>query len=175
MTPTQSISVFTNPTTGQIIKSEINNTTGKARFIAYILNKDLGVTGNLDILTISGTVLNSASVGSYSITYGALTSIAAVNESQNVLLGKTPLTLNVLSSTASSSPTASPTASPSPTATTVIYPAWDVDRDGRIGILDIGLVVDDYDSTNPVTPRADVDRNGTVDIVDIGIVIDHYE
>lgn len=70
--------------------------------------------------------------------------------------------------------TAAPTASPLPTSIGTI-PNWDVDQNGVINVVDIGLVVDQYGKTTFANPRVDVDRNGTVNIIDIGIVVDHYQ
>lgn len=267
MTPTSGLVNFTS-----VIRNEIDNTNGKARYIAYVLDRNLGISGDIDILTLTGTVLTNSTAGSYQISYSAITTLAALNESQNVVTGKTPLTLNVTLPTASSSPTPSPSPSPtvspspspsptpyaeiicqpqslqtvnvnqsvsfsvnntgrnpnlivwaaqngsptsgtgltfntqysqggsytvsvtdggpittcsvnvnqpspspSPSPSPVAYPNWDVDQNGLIDIVDIGIVVDDYGSTNPVRPRSDVDRNGIVNIVDIGIIVDHYQ
>ncbi len=184
LTPTQALSNFTNPALGQVIRNEIDNTTGKARFIAYILNKDLGLSGQHNVLLVSGNALTTAQAANYQISYSAITSIAAKNEIQNALLGKTAFSLTVVSSTPSPSPSnlpsSSPSISPSPSPTSPStslpqgYNNWDVDQNGTINVVDIGLVVDDYGSLNPVKPRADVDRNGKIDIVDIGIIVDHY-
>jgi hypothetical protein len=51
---------------------------------------------------------------------------------------------------------------------------WDVDRNGTVNIIDIGVIIDNYAKSACVKPQADVDGNGTINIVDIGIVIDHY-
>jgi uncharacterized protein (DUF2141 family) len=50
----------------------------------------------------------------------------------------------------------------------------DVDGNGIVNIVDIGLIIDNYGKTPPPNPKTDIDGNGTVNIVDIGIVIDHY-
>lgn len=179
LVPTAVLSNFTNIATGQVIKNEINNTTGNARFIAYVINKNLGVTGQQNILAISGTVASTAAPATYQINYGGLTSIAALNESQNAILSKSPLSITVTSPTpiptVSPIPTPTRSPSPSPTASPIAYPNWDVDESGTITIVDIGIVVDDYGNPNPVRPRADVDKNGTINIVDIGIIVDHYQ
>ena len=192
--PTSSLGSFTNSTTGQVVKNEINNTIGKARFIAYTFNRTLGFSGTQNILNIAGNVISTSAAGTYQINYGDLTAIAALNESQNALLNKANLTVNVIlptatpspSPTPTKSPSSTPTGSPSPTPTKspsstptgspspIAYPNWDVDQNGLINIIDIGLIVDDYDNPDPVTPRADVDKNGMINIIDIGIVIDHY-
>lgn len=69
-------------------------------------------------------------------------------------------------------PSASPT--PSATATAVAISNWDVDQNGQIDVVDIGLVVDQYDKTAFANPRVDIDRNGVINILDIGIIVDHY-
>lgn len=74
--------------------------------------------------------------------------------------------------TAVPSPTINPTISASPTP--IVYPAWDINQDGLVNIIDIGLVIDKYGDQNPINSRADVNNDGKVDMIDIGIVIDHY-
>lgn len=73
-------------------------------------------------------------------------------------------------------PTATATAQPTITATpTPFIPNWDVNRDGSINIVDIGLIIDNYGKSPNLSPRTDVNRDGVVNIVDIGIVLDYYE
>jgi len=55
------------------------------------------------------------------------------------------------------------------------YENWDVNTDNVINIIDIGLVVDNYESSSPTTTRADVNGDGIINIIDIGIVVDHYQ
>lgn len=186
VTPTSVISSFTNATTGQVIKNNIDSTNGKARFIAYTSNKTLGVTGAKNILTITGTVAGGATAGTYQINYGPLTAVAALNEGQNSVLNKTGFNITVTNPTptatatataqptATSTPTVTPTPTVLPTATPVVYFDWDVDQNTFINVLDIGIVVDNYDLVPPNNPRADVDKDGNINIIDIGIIIDHY-
>lgn len=50
----------------------------------------------------------------------------------------------------------------------------DVNLSGRVDIVDIGIVIDNY-ARSPLTNRAaDVNADGKVDIIDIGIIIDNY-
>jgi len=49
------------PLSSIIKNGEINNTTGKARFVSYTAVKTDAISGNLDILDISGNILSSAS------------------------------------------------------------------------------------------------------------------
>ncbi len=62
--------------------------------------------------------------------------------------------------------------SPSPISTSKV---GDVNNDNKVNIIDIGIVVDEYDSTSPNNPRADVNNSGKVDLIDIGIIVDKYE
>lgn len=50
----------------------------------------------------------------------------------------------------------------------------DVNGDGHVDIIDIGIAIDNY-GKNPITnPKADVNHDGVVDIIDIGLIIDNY-
>lgn len=67
------------------------------------------------------------------------------------------------------SPTPEPTTTPSPEPI-----PGDVNQDGHVNIVDVGIVIDNYKMTNPDDPRADINNDGFVNIVDIGIIIDNY-
>jgi hypothetical protein len=50
----------------------------------------------------------------------------------------------------------------------------DVNTDGKVDIIDIGIIIDNY-GKNPVPfPKADVSGDSVVNIIDVGIVIDNY-
>lgn len=51
----------------------------------------------------------------------------------------------------------------------------DINGDGHVNIVDIGIIIDHYRTTPPGDPRADLNNDGTINIVDIGIVINNYE
>jgi hypothetical protein len=63
-----------------------------------------------------------------------------------------------------------PTATPSPAPQI----AGDVNGDGFVTIVDIGIIIDNYDLQPLPDPRADLDGDGIANIVDIGIVVDNY-
>lgn len=70
--------------------------------------------------------------------------------------------------------TPGPTVAPTATSTGTLRPA-DVNADGLINIIDIGIIIDNYGRTTGLTtPRADVNGDGIVNIIDIGIAIDNY-
>jgi mannan endo-1,4-beta-mannosidase len=63
---------------------------------------------------------------------------------------------------------------PTPTPTPVPTKAGDANGDGKVDIIDIGIIVDAY-GTNPTgDTRADLNGDGVVNGIDIGIVIDNY-
>ncbi len=330
--PSTNISGLTSNTTGSIIKNQIDNISGNARFIAYTFDKSLGVTGSKTIISILGSSSANANAGSYQITYGPFTALAAINEGQNAVLNKTAFTITLTNPTPV--PTAAPTAPPLnsfffhaiihndptnscdreisgylpivdlrtdttigydytkptyrtlnsnlgwgttdvvynsnvlvngssvilketggsrwirtneeslftstitnlpdgyrcsdgplcqgynyeqgfydrgnscpsdtqvssdvlygdgiveyyitnftsptltpaavPTATATTYADWDVDENGSVDVIDIGIIVDNYGLDAVIRPRADVDKNGSINVIDIGIVVDHY-
>jgi hypothetical protein len=69
-------------------------------------------------------------------------------------------------------PTRSPTVRPSGTGTALNR--GDINRDGNVNILDIGILIDNYNRTVFTNPRADINTDGIVNILDVGIVIDNY-
>ncbi len=69
-----------------------------------------------------------------------------------------------------------PSVSPSPASTPTPAPvAGDVNGDGLVNIVDIGIIVDNYRLSPPDNPAADLNHDGLVNIIDIGIVVDHYQ
>ena len=62
---------------------------------------------------------------------------------------------------------------PSITITVEGYPAWDVNRDGRVSILDLILVSRDLGSDAPANLRTDVNRDGVINIQDLILVANH--
>lgn len=81
------------------------------------------------------------------------------------------------SPTASPTVTASPTATATATATTVATStptAGDVNNDGIVNIVDIGIIVEHYGESAANFPGADLNGDGTINVVDIQIVIDNY-
>lgn len=84
-----------------------------------------------------------------------------------------------VSPTPTPSPTATPpsTGSPTPTPTSTPEPTpnpGDVDGDGKVDIVDIGIIVDDYGLSPPTDERADLNGDDIVNIVDIGIVVTYF-
>jgi len=72
-----------------------------------------------------------------------------------------------ISSSGGTLPTDSPTNPPGSTP-------GDVNKDGKVNIVDIGLIIDHYGEAPLVYTNADLNNDGKVTIIDIGIVIDNY-
>ena len=58
--------------------------------------------------------------------------------------------------------------------TTIEVPAWDVNRDGIISILDLILIGQDFGNANPTNERTDVNGDGVVNISDVVVVAGHF-
>lgn len=96
MTQMSATSAISNLAT--VIKNgEINNTTGKARFVAFTASKDNAVSGSLDIITLSGTMVSDAPVGNAQITFSDSSTVAAADEGVNVIVTTTPANISVTS------------------------------------------------------------------------------
>ena len=52
------------------------------------------------------------------------------------------------------------------------YPAWDVNQDGQVNVLDLVFVAGEMGTASP-DPRADVNGDGTVNILDVVAVANH--
>ncbi|MDP3994614.1 MAG: dockerin type I domain-containing protein [bacterium] len=75
-------------------------------------------------------------------------------------------------------PTATPTSTPTPKPTNTPTPTpkpGDVNGDGAVNVIDIGILIDNYGSPPPPAyPRADQNGDKVVNVIDIGMVIDNY-
>ncbi len=63
---------------------------------------------------------------------------------------------------------------PTPTPTQSTGKTGDVNSDGKVDIVDIGIIIDNYGKSPIPNPKADINKDSKVDIVDIGIAIDNY-
>ena len=67
-------------------------------------------------------------------------------------------------------------ATPTPIPTTPPgHKTGDVNNDGKVNIVDIGILIDNYAQQVEPGSEMDLDNNGIINIIDIGIIIDHYE
>jgi hypothetical protein len=67
--------------------------------------------------------------------------------------------------------TSGATPTPMPTA---VPKMGDVNNDNSVDIIDIGILIDNYNKSPIPNTKADVNSDGSVDIIDIGILIDNY-
>lgn len=105
------------PLSAVIKNGVVDNTAGKARFVAYTAVKTDAISGNLDILNITGNILSGASSGQFPITFTATTTVSAIDEGQNVIINSTPATVTVTTGSISTNATTTATSSPTATAT----------------------------------------------------------
>lgn len=50
----------------------------------------------------------------------------------------------------------------------------DVNANGVVNIIDIGIILDNYGKVASNYPKADINSDGVINIIDIGIIIDNY-
>lgn len=55
-----------------------------------------------------------------------------------------------------------------------VVPAWDVNQDGQVSILDLILVAQHTGETDPENPRTDVNNDGVVNILDLVLVAKYF-
>jgi hypothetical protein len=144
------------------------------------------------------TVLRNTVTGcKYGVRYGASTNNMglanteiAYNRLLNIRLDPISIThypsetnVNIHDNIIGTGPVPTPSVTPRPTNTSPPTPTHtptagsliaDVNRDNRIDIIDIGIIIDNYGRHPIPNLRADVNGSGDVDIIDIGIVIDNY-
>ena len=54
------------------------------------------------------------------------------------------------------------------------YPAWDVNEDGSVNILDLVLVGQNFGGVISAVPRTDVNGDGSINILDLVLVAQHF-
>ncbi len=69
-----------------IIKNEIDNSTGKIRYVAFTADRALAISGNLRILTLNGHISQTSVLGNSEISIDPSSLVSATGEGQNVLL-----------------------------------------------------------------------------------------
>jgi hypothetical protein len=50
----------------------------------------------------------------------------------------------------------------------------DINGDGAVNIVDVGLLIDVYGLQSTSNPSADLNHDGVINIIDVGIIIDYY-
>ncbi len=143
----------------------IDNTAGTASFT-------VGIKGGVNMTP--SPVVTVSDVASIRVKSKTTVGEAIIRVSNNSKVAAKNVDTNVASTFGQASINVSNVIAPTPTATTTIFPNWDVNEDTYINVLDIGIVSDNYDSSSPTNPRADVNRDGFINIIDIGIIVDHY-
>lgn len=71
-------------------------------------------------------------------------------------------------------PTSRPTSPPATPTSSPFYRPGDINRDGSVNIIDIGIIIDNYSNSVPPSSPTDLNNDGVINILDLGIVIDNY-
>lgn len=79
-----------------VLKNEIDNTNGKLRYTTFSFDRNLAISGKVNILTIYGKVMSSSTLNSYDIKIDDDSIITAVSEGQNVLASISNSTIKVI-------------------------------------------------------------------------------
>jgi hypothetical protein len=175
-----------------LIQPVINNTNGTASIVVAIPISDgvipLPVDVASDVIIINAKSL--AVPGTTQIKVDPTSLVAAVGSTTNIAGSFGMLNVTIQPpATATPTATPTPTIAPTPTATatptivptvvptvppTVQAKVGDLNGDGIVNIVDIGIAVNAYGSVPVSDPKADINKDGKVNIVDIGIIIDNY-
>lgn len=163
-----------------IIKAKTKNVTGNAVVkvtqdsIAAAIGKSSNVIGTYGEASLNITApTNTPTPTSTSSPTPTMTPTATPTPTVTPTLKPTAtLTPTPTSTTGTGTPTPTPTASPTGSPSTKV---GDVNGDGLVNIVDIGIIVDNYGKTGAAGfIPADLNHDGVINIVDIGIVIDNY-
>ena len=126
-------------------------------------------TGTIDNVTGKISGINSARIAESGVNgTGVLLSVMFIAK----VGGETQLVLENFEF-GTSDGTIISTVHPNITITVGEYPPWDVNRDGRVSVLDLILVARDLGSDAPANLRTDVNRDGVINIQDLIIVAQH--
>jgi len=144
-------------------------------------------------LLIGQMTFKAIAPGSVTLSYGSGSQVAATGQTTSVVGTMNPVSITIPGAT--NPPTATPTGcptptpSPSPTGSPTTPPVGptvtpspsggsnltgDINGDGVVDIIDLGILVDNYGKSPLPNPKADLNGDGKVDIVDFGILIDNY-
>lgn len=97
--------------------------------------------------------------------------LSVTSATSNYLLGEQLINIRVSATNSINNNSSSVNYNLVPTSTLT---DGDVNNDGKVNIVDLGILIDFYGQFNPTYTRADINGDGIVNIVDIGILIDNY-
>lgn len=123
---------------------------GKISFGAFTLDRTKGINGAaIDLVKITAKLKSTAQPGTYDITFLPESLVYATGEEANALQATTP-------------------------GKVIVNKKGDINGDGTVNIVDVGILIDNYGKSPIPDPRADLNGDGSVNIVDVGILIDNY-
>jgi parallel beta-helix repeat protein len=155
---------------GTIIGNTVINGTNGSIVIRSV-NQNVTISDNtvytaIDVSNMAGVTLSNNTISNLPPTS---------THSPSPIPSRTPSPIP----TKSPSPTPSPTKTPTPVPTKSPSPSplsitGDVNVDGAVDILDVGIVIDNYEKNPIVYSRADINGDGVVNLTDIGIILTNY-
>ena len=150
-----------------IIKGKTKNVPGNALITIAQNSKAVAIGKDSNVIETYGQA---------SLNITAPTNTPTPTPTPTVTPTGTPTPTPTGTATSTATPTASPTASPtgSPTGSPSAK-VGDVNGDGFVNLIDIGIVVDFYDMDVSLKPKADVNGDGSINLIDIGMIVDRYE
>lgn len=177
-----------------VIKNSIDNTAGKVSYSLFSVDKTKAVSGSsISTLDVIAKVKDAAPVGNYTIALANESSVAALNEGQNVVVSKVPATFTVTSApvtaTITSTPTASATATNAPTSPPsndgnsnnnnnngnnnppALGKRGDLNGDGKINILDLSIILSKFLRGSG---NSDLNGDGKTNILDLSIFLSSW-
>jgi len=105
-------------------KNEVDNLTGKIKYIRFTTSASKAINGNFEILNITGNVVDTANSGFSLLSFDSDSIVSGLGEGQNVLINTVPGRIDISELTTTPTPTGTTTPTPSgtPTSTTTTTP-----------------------------------------------------
>lgn len=149
-----------------------NNILGKLSFVAFTTDKTQAVRGSkIKILTVFAK--SKSNPGNFNFNFDQETIVTAIDEPVNIVSLMSGSEI-IVRGTLNPKPTPSPTPlSIATSPSTVDWKIGDLNRDGFVNVVDIAILLDNYNL--PVTNTLyDLNSDNQINIIDIGIIIDNY-
>jgi hypothetical protein len=141
----------------QEVRNEVDNVSGRIIYTAATLDLNDAVKGAaVELLAFEARVLPDAALGKYDLAFAPETTLAGT-EAQKLAMVSLPGNIEVVDFTA---------------ACNMIR--GDVNADGKVNILDIVAIIEDYKKETPINICTDINGDGAVNILDIMEVVKNY-
>jgi parallel beta-helix repeat protein len=162
-----------NRMTGIVVAEELYSGWGAQRHDNQVLNNN--VDSCYDGIAswpadVSGGMFINGTISGNNVTNGQRESIVITSTNQNVLISNNYI-FKALRVNNSNGVTLLNNIVGSPPPVSIVA---DVNGDGVVNIVDIGIIIDNYGNTQ-FNSRTDLNNDGIINILDIGIAVDNYD